>query len=170
MNLAFRNSVALANRVESALMERMAAPQAPQPHPDAARGAVLFDRLSHIFGARRVEAAGRGKHRRHPTFIYAQGLGYDPLQRRMRRSTSRRMSSAEASSVLRRGLITIHHCGFSCSSCSRTASRTRRRMRLRATALPTERGTVKPMCGPLASGFRRQKAAKSEPEKRLPSS
>jgi len=41
-------------------------------------------------------------------------------------------------------------------------------MRLRATALPTARGSVKPMRGPLESGSRTQKAAKNGPEKREP--
>jgi hypothetical protein len=41
-------------------------------------------------------------------------------------------------------------------------------MRLRATALPTARGSVKPMRGPLESGSRTQKAAKKGPEKREP--
>jgi hypothetical protein len=49
---------------------------------------------------------------------------------------------------LRRGLNTIDHSGFNCDSSSRTASRMRRLIRLRTTALPRARGVVKPTRGP----------------------
>ena len=54
----------------------------------------------------------------------------------------------------------MDQCGFSQSSWPRTASRTRRLIRLRATALPSARGTVKPMWGPSGCGSRTRKRQK----------
>ena len=73
-----------------------------------------------------------------------------------------------ASIALRRGLKTIDHSGLNCSRCRRTASRTRRLIRLRTTALPSARGVVKPILGPPACGSRTQNAAKKGLEKREP--
>jgi hypothetical protein len=56
-------------------------------------------------------------------------------------------------------LKTMDHCGFSPSRSRRTASRTRRLMRFRATALPSARGVVKPIRGPSGCVRRRQNAA-----------
>ena len=55
------------------------------------------------------------------------------------------------------------HCGLNRSRCKRTASRIRRLMRLRTTALPSARGTVNPIRGPSLPGSRTQKAAKRGP-------
>jgi hypothetical protein len=65
-------------------------------------------------------------------------------------------------------LMTMDHWGFNRSSCRRTASRTRRLIRLRTTAFPRARGVVNPICGPSGSVSRTQKAAKRDPEKRVP--
>ena len=83
-------------------------------------------------------------------------------------STSRCNSCVEASSALRRGLMTMDHWGFNRSRDRRTASRTRRLMRLRTTAFPSARGVVKPICGPSGSVSRTQKAANRDPEIRVP--
>jgi hypothetical protein len=61
-------------------------------------------------------------------------------------------------------LMTIDHCGFSRPRSRRTASRTRRLMRFRATALPSARGVVNPIRGPSSPVSRTQKAAKRGPE------
>jgi hypothetical protein len=52
------------------------------------------------------------------------------------------------SSNLRRGLNTMDHPGFNEASSSRTASRIRRRIRFRLTALPSALGVVKPTALP----------------------
>jgi hypothetical protein len=65
-------------------------------------------------------------------------------------------------------LMTMDHWGFSRSRCRRTASRTRRLIRLRTTALPRARGVVNPICGPSGSVSRTQNAANRDPEKRVP--
>jgi hypothetical protein len=72
-------------------------------------------------------------------------------------------------------LMTMDHCGFSRSRVKRTASRNRRLMRLRTTAEPSARGTVRPMRGPehtprLSSPSRTQKAVNRGPENREPRS
>ena len=53
--------------------------------------------------------AARGKY---TTCIQPKTVDYDPLQRRKRRSTSRCSSGRGASNALRRGLMTMDHCGF----------------------------------------------------------
>ena len=90
------------------------------------------------------------------------------MQRRKRRSTSSCNSGNGACKALGRGLMTMDHCGLSRARERRTASRSRRLIRLRATALPRARETVKPIRGPLPSGSRTQKAAKNGHENRLP--
>jgi hypothetical protein len=83
------------------------------------------------------------------------------------------MASKGAAAALGRGLITISHWGPAAERASRTASRTRRRMRLRTTAFPIARGTVKPIRGPggrSGSVFSRQKAANRGPVNRRPPS
>jgi hypothetical protein len=77
------------------------------------------------------------------------------------------------SRVLRRGLNTIDHSEFRESSSSRTASRMRRRIRFRTTALPSARGVVKPTRGPGPRSVSRgrpgrQNAAKNGHVKRVP--
>jgi hypothetical protein len=129
---------------------------------------MSFDGFTHIFRTGRRKAARRRQPGGHTKLIYANRSRYDPLQRRKRRSTSRCKSATGASSALRRGLKTIDHRGFNRSRCRRTASRTRRLMRLRTTDLPSARGVVNPMCGPSGSGSQTQKAAKRDPEKRVP--
>jgi hypothetical protein len=78
-----------------------------------------------------------------------------------------------APAALRRGLMTMSHLGPAAESAKRTASRTRRRMRLRTTAFPIARGTVKPTRGPggrSGSVFSRQNAANRGPVNREPPS
>ena len=75
------------------------------------------------------------------------------------------------SSTLQRGLNTMDHPAVSAASSSRAASRTRRRMRFRLTALPSAFGVVKPSAlRPLSApgGSARQKAANKGHEYRTP--
>lgn len=78
----------------------------------------------------------------------------------MRPPTSVSICRNGAVSAARRRLMTIQRCGSICASLLRSASRTRRFIRLRTTALPSARGAVKPILGPDVSGERQQKAAK----------
>jgi len=120
---------------------------------------VAFHGLAHVIRAGWVKAAGGREKGGHTQFVYAQDPNYDPLQRRNSFSTSRNRSGIGASSDLRRGLMTMDHCGFNRSMYWRTASRKRRRIRLRVTALPTARVTVKPILGPTGSTSRTENAA-----------
>ena len=108
----FRYEDVLADGIVAARMKGMAARQAAEPHPDALGSAVALDGLAHVIRTGRIETAGGGQQGRDTKLIYAQGAGYDPLQRRKRRSTSRRRSSVGASKALRRGLMTMDHCGL----------------------------------------------------------
>jgi hypothetical protein len=150
---------ASADGVEPARLKRMAARQAAQPHPKSPRRSVALDRLAHVVRARGIKAASGRQQGGHTQFVYAQTAAYDPLQRRKSFSTSRNSSGIGASSAFRRGLMTMDHCGFNRSSRCRTASRKRRRIRLRVTALPIARGRVKPMRGPSDSASRTRNAA-----------
>jgi len=164
--------------VETALMKRMAAAKPLQAEPDSLRRPVQLNCLTHVLRARRMEAAGRGKKRGDHAFVDDEESDESRLQRAKRRRTSVCKSVNSQSRVLRRGLNTIDHSELKESSSSRTASRIRRRMRFRATALPSARGVVKPMRDPDV-GFvfstcsrgrlsSRQNAAKSGQVKRLP--
>ena len=146
--------------IDPAGLKRMAARQPAQPHPKSPRRAVPLHGFAHVLRAGRIEAAGGRQQGGHTQLVYAQTAAYDPLQRRKNFSTSRRSSGIGASNALRRGLMTMDHCGFNRSRWNRTASRTRRRMRLRTTALPSARGTVKPIWGPSGCGSRTENAAK----------
>ena len=148
----------------------MAAAETAQPHPDPSCRAVPFDGFPHVVRTGRIEPAGRRQKGGDPTFVPTQTPRQEALHRKKRRSISRRSSVNGTFSDLRRGLMTIDHCGFSQSRCWRTASRMRRRMRLRTTAFPIARGRVKPIRGVSLSATRRQKAAKSGPGCRTPSS
>ncbi len=140
----------------------------PDAPPGSVNNPVSLNRLAHVVRARRIKAASRRKKRRDPGFIKPQDKNQGPAHRRNMRSTSFSSSVKGADITERRGLITMDHCGLNWWSLLRTASRTRRLMRLRTTALPSARGTVKPIRGPAASGSHIQKATKNCPENRLP--
>jgi len=159
-------------------MERMAATEPLQAEPDSLHRPVELNRLTHIFRAGRMEAAGRRKKRRDHALVDDEESDESRLQRAKRRRTSVCKSVNWQSRVLRRGLNTIDHSEFRESSSSRTASRMRRRIRFRTTAFPSARGVVKPIRGP-GNGFvfstcslehlpARQNAAKSEQVNRVP--
>jgi len=88
----------------------------------------------------------------------------------MRRSTSRRSSSGEASRAGRRGFTTISHRGAMSPSRRRNCSRSRRLARFRRTAIPKARGTVNPMRGPCvwSRSSAKRNAAKYGPVNRCP--
>ena len=158
----------LADGIVAARVKRMAARQPAQPHPDSLGSAVTLHGLAHIVRTGRKIAAGRRKEWRNQELVPAEGAVDKPLHRRNRRSTSRCSSTMGASKALRRGLMTMDHCGLNRSRWRRTASRTRRLIRFRTTALPIARGTVNPIRGPSGCGSRTQKAAKRGPENREP--
>src|SRR5579859_6836006 len=150
------------NQIYSTGLKRMAASQTLDAHPAAALYAIPFHRLAHIFGTGWMIAAGGGKPRRQKSLIQPQRGDYELLQRRKTFSTSRIRSAKGEPIAARRGLKIISHSGFSRSSRWRTASRTRLLIRLRTTAPPSDRGSVKPIRGPggpSASSRRAQNAA-----------
>jgi len=153
--------------------ERMAAAQALHAEPQTAPGTEPFNRFPHVIRAGRIETAGGRQKRGHSRLIYAQKADQGRTQSCLehllnRRSISRSRSANGHSIAARRGLITTDHGWVSCAKRWLTASRNLRRSRLRTTALPMARGTVKPMYGPLRSGWHRQNAAKSELAERVP--
>jgi hypothetical protein len=159
--------------VKAALVEGMAAAKPLQTEPDSVRRPVKLNRLAHVFRTRRIKAAGRGKQGGNHAFVDGEESDESRLQRTKRRRTSACRSVNVQSRVLRRGLNTIDHSEFRESSSSRTASRMRRRIRFRATALPNALGVVKPTRGhgvvsPSPRRSTRQKAAKKGEVKRVP--
>ena len=154
----------LPHRVEPAGMKRMAAHQAAQTHPYSLGHPVTLHGVPHVLRAGWIIPARRRKQRRDDELIqsnnsYDNSPCEDPLHHANSFETARAISGRGVSKALRRGLITIDHWGFSPSRHDLTASRKRRLMRFRTTALPMARGTVKPMCGQSCSRCRRQKAA-----------
>jgi len=138
----------LTHGVEAAGMKRMTTRQPAQSHPQATDRSIPFHRFPHVVRTARIEAAGRGEQWRKRDFVQPQHPDHEPLQRKKRRSTSLCSSGSGALRAFNRGLMTMDHWGFSRSRAKRTASRNRRLMRLRTTAGPRARGTVKPMRGP----------------------
>jgi hypothetical protein len=131
---------------------------------------VFFHCLAHVLRACRVEPAGRGEQRRDSNLIDSQGYDDRPLHRRKSLSISRSSSGNGTSFAFLRGLMIIEHAGFSRFRQIRAASRTLLLMRLRTTALPSARGTVKPILGPRSSPVRVQNAVKQELEYLTPCS
>lgn len=135
-------------RVEAAFVEWVTTAETAQTQPGPAQGAVDLDRFPHVIRTGRIVAArGRKKGRNHalvpPEGAGETGNGEFPHRIKIR-WTSRWRSENMQSAALRRGLNTTHHPSLSDASSSRAASRTRRRMRFRLTALPSARGVVKP--------------------------
>ena len=155
--------------VKTAFVERMTAAEAFQAKPHARPGSMNRDRLAHVVRAGGVKTACRRKERRNQSLVRGDESDEDrarcpgnpaSLHRKKRRRTSACSSLNKQSRVVRRGLKTMDHSGLSWASSRRAASRIRRRIRLRTTALPSARGVVKPTRGPGQSGVERQKAAK----------
>src|SRR5258708_14743259 len=59
----------LRDGVRSSRIEHVATRKTPQTHPAAAHGAVLFDCLHHVNGARGLEPAHRGQDRRDKSLV-----------------------------------------------------------------------------------------------------
>jgi hypothetical protein len=162
-------------RIVPTLHKRMATQNPFKRHPGAFSGAESIDRFHRVFGTTRYIAARRRQHGRNEPFVSAKHREHDGLGDIVHLSVSsfarltveaavttcfsitskaRRTSFCKfANSVVRNdffGLITTSTETFGTDSCSRTASRKRRFMRLRSTAPPNARPTVKPMRIPLA--------------------
>ena len=145
-------------------MQWMAARDALHPHPDSARHPIAANRFQRIFRAGGIEAAGRRERRRYEELISAQ-QGYGAaLQRRKSFSTSRWISANGASNAFLRGLMTSELCGSNSWRRRRTASRTRRRIRLRTTALPSARGGPATVVSEAAAGSAAAEAAATSAE------
>lgn len=161
--------------VYAARAERVAAGKTFQSQPAAAPYAEALNGFARIIRAGRIEAAGGRQEGGHSSLVYAQNADQGlpdsiPEQRRKSFMTSCCRVGKGQSMDERRGLITMDHGEPSWPSPRRTASRKRRLMRLRTTAGPSARGTVKPMRGPAESGSSKQNAAKKGPATREPRS
>src|ERR1700689_3205090 len=108
LRLSYRCNI-LADRIESTHMERMAAQQPAQAHPDAPQNAIALHCLEHVFRTGGRKPARRGQVRRHEAFVETQSSDHCFLHCATNRSTSRRSSSTGAAIAGRRGLITISH-------------------------------------------------------------
>ncbi len=150
----------LADRVISALMKGMALRQSLHTQPYASRAAIVPYGVQHVLGAGGTETTGRRQPGRKRHFVQPQQKYQTPLHLANTRPTSRHRSSYGAVKTVRRGLNTTAQSFGRTVHCVRTASRMRRFMRLRNTALPSARGTVKPKRDGTPSPVRRQKAAK----------
>ena len=151
-----------AHRIVAAGMERMTAAYPPHSHPYPSWNSIFFNGFHHVFGAGGIKAAGGRQERRDKLLIAAKHGHYCSLHRINTRAVSRHRSGKDASRTERRGLNTMNRLGRSKKSWDRAAARIRRLMRLRTTALPKARGTVKPtFAGSSGSPTRwRQNAAK----------
>ena len=82
----------LRHGIRATLVERMATAQSFQAQPDALSDAVDFDRLTHVFRAGGVEAAGRRQQWRNQEFVPAEDddkdAGGDSLHLLKKRLTS----------------------------------------------------------------------------------
>ena len=58
--------------INAALVVRVTFGETDDAQPDTFEHAVDFDRVSHVYGARRVETAGRGEPRRDQDFVSAE--------------------------------------------------------------------------------------------------
>jgi hypothetical protein len=150
--------------IHSAGVERMAFHQAFQTQPNAWHNAKASYRFAHIFGTCGMETASRRQPGGYGELIETERTDHSGLSPRNSFWISCSISGYVHSRAFRRGLITIDHRGFNPARCCRTASRTRRLMRFRTTALPRARGVVNPMCGPLAACSHTQKAVNNRHE------
>src|SRR5947208_2329375 len=140
-------------RIIAAFVKWMTTAKPFQTQPYPFRCSMKQDRVAHINGAGGMKAAGGGQQGRYQAFVEVEAAGDEAGGNRWnRRLTSARSSGNGQSKLLRRGLKTIDHSGLRNSSFKRTASRRRRRMRLRTTALPRARGVVKPTLWPVSPG------------------
>jgi hypothetical protein len=155
--------------IVSAGMERMTPAEARKSQPNAAPDAMPLDGFPHVFRTRWMIPAGGRQQRGDSPFVDAEAARHELAHLEKTFRTSASISGNDASSRGFRGLNTIDHSGGNDSRLRRTASRMRRFILLRMTDFPIARDTVKPTRGPsCCSGSRRQKAAKSEDEKRVP--
>ena len=150
----------------------MATGDSLQPQPAAAPHSKPFHGLRAVARTRRLEPASPSwagddaKQRRHPQLVNPDQLQYSPLQherqdgscgeglplflcstpaRRARVSHSPRNCSKLALAALRRAMATTHTPGVHSGRERRINSRSRRRMRLRSTAMPARRDVMSPV-------------------------
>src|SRR5689334_16889705 len=99
-------------------MKWMAANQTAQTHPNPFRNPVLLHRVAHVLRTGRMESARRRQQGRNQKLVpvnyaYDDFASEDPLHRTNSFRISCCNSISGASKALRRGLMTIDHCGFS---------------------------------------------------------
>jgi hypothetical protein len=149
----------------------MTAQQPPSRQQTSTHCAVTLDGFHRIFRTSRHEATRMRQHRRDQPLVGPQcELDQRPhlsasatrarcAARRRARATSPKSSAKGAVKTLLRGLKTMSTGPSQAAGDSRTASRIRRLIRLRATAPPSTLPTVNPTRGsvPAASSGRRRK-------------
>lgn len=148
----------------------MAPGQAPKTKPDSAPHAVAANRLGHVDGTGGMKPAGVGQQWGEPPFVQTKNGDYQVPHTRKTLSTSRLNSVKGAAGTALRGWNTRSRPAAKWANSSRTASRIRRRMRLRTTELPSRRGTVKPIRAGAVSGLVAQITMKNGPLIFLPRS
>lgn len=146
-----RRECGLANGIEPAGMKWMAFRKTRQPQADSAHRAISFNGLKHVFRTSRLKATRPRKHRRDPSLIRTQQQDQEFAHRANSLITSRSRAGNSASNTPFRPFITIIQQGGSTLKCNRTASRRRRFIRFRTTALPSAFVTVNPTFGPSAT-------------------
>src|SRR5271165_4311230 len=138
----------------------MAAQQASNGKQASANYAVTLDGFHRVLRARGHEPAGVRQHRRDKSLIAPQHklerlLHFCPVPRarcaakRKARATSSTSTAKGKARTLFRGLNTTSTAPSHAGHESRTASRIRRRMRLRSTDPPNTLPTVNPIRGPV---------------------
>ncbi len=156
--------------VVPALAKRVAPQQPFEAHPDTARGPVTLDRLQHVLGAGGDKTAGRRQAGRNPPLVKSEGRGHERAHLIKSLSTSFANSGKGASAAAFRPWITTRQPGPSRPRFMRTASRSRRLTRLRATLPPTLFGTANPTRLGVSPPVFQQTAPKYLPGARQPCS
>lgn len=146
--------------IDATLAKGLAARQTAKPHPYSSGGPMDLHRFPHILGTGWVKSAGCGKQRRQKSLVTAKCYDEELAHRSNTWPTSASISANGRSSTMRRGLKTKLQPTGKVGRLSLTASRTRRRIRLRRTALPKARGVVNPALVGSPSPRNRQKATK----------
>src|ERR1700690_717583 len=156
-------------------MKGVAAQKASDSHGRPPENSIFLNGLSHILRARRMKAAGGRQGWGNPSLIqtkstHHQVLYYSGPHLSITLRSARSISEKGASRAARRGLTTISHCAPNSARWRRKASRKRRLRRLRTTAPPMARGTVRPKraLGLPEPVCARQNAANKGPERRKP--
>jgi len=150
--IAFCAMHRLHDRVIPTLDKRMASQKSPSRHQTAAERSVALNRFRRVVRTGRHIAAGRRQRGRNPPLVSPEQPQHDKyhfspnffaIAAKARLTSSNRTGNSTVSTDFL-GLMTTSTAVFSARRSKRTASRKRRLIRLRSTAPPSNRPTVKP--------------------------